>query len=377
MGVIRSHLVEYSIEFLAIIIRMQDGGRPVMDRQEESNDVLDRIRDTRTVRRWEVVARRRWYAVKRRLERRFVVRLLIRTVQEMATNDATHMAAGLAYYTFLSLFPLLLGTVVILSFFVDSNDIEHSISNVLDNYVPGSKDLVVANVQAVLQSRGAVGFLTVVGMLWTGSALFGVINRVVNRAWNVRRERPFFIGKPRQLLLVIVFGVLFVLSLAVVSAARLASELTGLGQVYDTLARFFLQGVSLALTYAIFLIVYKFMPNTKTHWRYVWLGALVAAVLFEICENGFILYLERFANFENVYGTLAPVLGLLVWAYVASLILILGAEMAAEYGRLSQGLERGVLIQPTKYSLRKDDERRKHYGLDVVGTRRRRRRRKT
>ena len=287
------------------------------------------------------------------------------------------MAAGVAYYTFLSLFPLLLGTVVILSFFVDSNNIEHSISNVLDNYVPGSKDLVVANVQAVLHARGAVGFLTVVGMLWTGSALFGVINRVVNRAWNVRRERPFFIGKPRQLLLLIAFAVLFTLSLAVVSTARLASELTGLGQVYDILARFFLQGVSLVLTYAIFLITYKFMPNTKTHWRYIWLGALVAAVLFEICENGFILYLERFANFENVYGTLAPVLGLLVWAYVASLILILGAEMAAEYGRLSRGLERGVLIQPTKYSLRMDDERRKQYGLDVEGTRRRRRRRKT
>lgn len=357
---------------------MQHGGRPVVDRQEEPYDVFDRIRDTRTVRRWEVVGRRRWYAVKRPLERRFVVKLLIRTVQEMTTNDATHMAAGVAYYTFLSLFPLLLGTVVILSFFVDPNDIEHSISNILDNYVPGSKDLVVANIDAVLQARGAVGLLTVLGMLWSGTALFGVINRVINRAWNVRRERPFFIGKPRQFLLVVVFGVLFGLSLAVVSVARLASELTGLGQVYDTLARFFLQGVSLALTYAIFLIAYKFMPNTKTHWRYVWLGALVAAVLFEIGENGFILYLERFANFENVYGTLAPVLGILVWAYVASLILILGAEMAAEYGRLSQGLERGTLIQPTKYSLRKDDARREHYGLDVAKPRRRRgRRRKT
>ena len=67
-------------------------------------------------------------------------------------------------------------------------------------------------------------------------------------------------------------------------------------------------------------------------------------MLFELAKNLFIVYLERFARFEHVYGSLAPVVGLLLWAYVSSLILILGAEISAEYGRLRRGVERGVLL---------------------------------
>ena len=88
----------------------------------------------------------------------------------------------------------------------------------------------------------------------------------------------------------------------------------------------------------LFLLIYKFMPNTKTYWRYIWPGAIVAAVLFEVTKNVFIIYVNRFANFENVYGSLAPVIAMLLWAYVGSLILILGAEISSEYGRLRRGV---------------------------------------
>ena len=90
----------------------------------------------------------------------------------------------------------------------------------------------------------------------------------------------------------------------------------------------------------IFLLIYRFMPNTKTYWRYIWPGAIVAAVLFESAKNLFLTYVDQFANFENVYGSLAPVIALLLWAYVSSFILILGAELSSEYGRLRRGVRR-------------------------------------
>jgi len=94
-------------------------------------------------------------------------------------------------------------------------------------------------------------------------------------------------------------------------------------------------------------VIYKFMPNTKTYWRYVWPGAIVGALLFEAAKSMFILYVESFSNFENVYGSLAPVIALLVWVYVSSFILILGAELSSEYGRLKNEVERGTLLHPT------------------------------
>ena len=96
----------------------------------------------------------------------------------------------------------------------------------------------------------------------------------------------------------------------------------------------------------LFLMLYKYLPNTKTYWRHIWPGALVAAILFEISKNVFIYYVNTFATFENVYGSLAPVVALLLWSYLSSLILILGAELSSEYGRLREGVERGTLIHP-------------------------------
>ena len=104
------------------------------------------------------------------------------------------------------------------------------------------------------------------------------------------------------------------------------------------------------LTVTMFLLVYKFMPNTRTYWRYIWPGAVLAGALFELAKNMFVIYLSKFASFENVYGTLTPVIILLLWTYVSSLILIFGAELSSEYGRLRRGVERGVLLHPREPS---------------------------
>jgi membrane protein len=89
-----------------------------------------------------------------------------------------------------------------------------------------------------------------------------------------------------------------------------------------------------AITLVIFFLVYRFVPNRRMHWRYVWPGALVATVLFESAKGLFIWYLENFATHDLVYGSLTSVIVLLLWAYVSSLILILGAEVSYEYARI-------------------------------------------
>ena len=116
--------------------------------QEESNDVFDRIRATETVRRLATFGIEKWHAVERGLGRIFVVQLLIRTFREMTTDDSTHMAAGVSFYAFMSLFPLLLGATAILSFFVDPNDVETSISSFSEQYIFGSAELVTTNLRS-------------------------------------------------------------------------------------------------------------------------------------------------------------------------------------------------------------------------------------
>ena len=299
--------------------------------------------------------RDRVHATIERLSRYFLARLIVRTVQEMSADDATHMAAGVAFYVLFSLFPLLLGLTALLSFFIESEEVQSQLADFATSYLPGSEELVVLNLDALVRLRGAIGIFALVGLLWSGTAAFGAVGRAVNRAWDVHRDRPFYIAKPRQLLMALGVGILFLLSVGAATAARMAdrlaqSDVASLSFLYDTVGQLVLQWTSFILTLGIFLLVYKFMPNTKTHWRYIWPGAILGAVLFELAKNLFIVYLDRFARFEHVYGSLAPVIGLLLWAYLSSLILILGAEISSEYGRLRRGVQRGVLLQSAKAS---------------------------
>jgi membrane protein len=95
-----------------------------------------------------------------------------------------------------------------------------------------------------------------------------------------------------------------------------------------------LRTLSWVMTFGIFLLIYRFVPNYKTHWRYIWPGALIAAVLFELGKSGFIWYLREFANYTQVYGSLTSAIVLLLWAYISSPILILGAQVSSETEKL-------------------------------------------
>ena len=295
-------------------------------------------------------ARKKTHAVVARLRRIFVIELLLRTAKESAEDDVTHMAAGVAYYALFSLFPLLLGLIAILSYFLESDDIQARLTTLTAGYLPGSEQLVSDNIDAVVRLRGALSLVSVLGLLWSGSAIFGAINRAINRAWDIRTDRPMYKGKPRQMLMAAGVGVLFAISVGSATVVRTASDLTQykvpvLTFLVQRVGQVLLQGLSFVLVFAIFLMIYKFLPNTRTYWRYIWPGALLGAVLFELAKNMFILYLER-SSFQNVYGTVTPVIVLLLWTYVSSLILLIGAEISSEYGRLKRNIARGTLLHP-------------------------------
>ena len=278
-----------------------------------------------------------------------VVKLLARTFREMSADDATHMAAGVAYYVLFSLFPLMLGLIAILSFFVDDATAQSQLTAWISGFLPGSEDLVVKNIDAVVSFRGALGLFAVLGLFWSGSAVFGAIARAVNRAWDVVDNRPFYVTKARQLGMALATGMLFAVSLTMATVVRIAGRITaaevpGVQSLVSTGSLVVLQAGSFLLMLTIFLLIYKYLPNTKTYWRYIWPGALLGASLFELAKSAFMYYLNTLTTFENVYGSLAPVVALLMWAYISGLILILGAELSSEYGRLKRGVERGVPI---------------------------------
>ena len=293
-----------------------------------------------------------WLARSRFAQNRPVI-LVWRVVQEMGADDATHLAAGVAYYAIFSLFPLLLGLLFILGLVVTSEGVQQDFVGFVTDNLPGSEQFVEETLDGVIRYRGVLAVGALIGLLWSASAVFGAISRAVNRAWDVHQDRPFYIAKPRQIGMALVVGVLFFISTSATSAINLLAGLN-LGipgqQMFLELA---FRAFSWLTILSIFLLIYRFIPNCKTYWRYIWPGALAASVLLEISKLLFLWYLNNFASYSQ-FGTMASVMILLLWIYVSSLIVILGAEISSEYGRMQLGVERGVLLHPRR---RGEDEK--------------------
>lgn len=179
--------------------------------------------------------------------------------------------------------------------------------------------------------------------------MFGAVTRTVNRAWDIEQDRPFYIDKPRQILMALCVAPFFLLSLILTSGLQFiaSEEIPFLGRLaflehngINALAR----PIPFIFTFLIFLFIYKFVPMTRTYWRYMWPGALVAALLFEVAKSLFIFYLDNYAAYERIYGTLGSVIALLAWAYVSGFIVVIGAEISSEYYRLRIGAPRGIPV---------------------------------
>ncbi len=281
-----------------------------------------------------------------RLGRSTVARLTVRVVQELGDDDATHMAASVSYYAVLSLFPLVLGLSTIISTVANSPDRQDQVIAFIVDYLPGSEAFVRDTLDSLSRYNAAFGVVSFFSLLWAGSAVFGGITRAVNRAWDVEKDPPFYKNKPRQLLMAAGVSLLFFISVGTTSLFRLATSYNIGGVPLED----YLGGWGMAIlmeipvllvNFLIFAIIYKFLPNTRTHWKYLWLGAVVAAVLFEAGKHLFIWYLDNFADYSELYGSVASVVVLMVWAYFSAFILILGAEIASEYRRLKLAIERG------------------------------------
>jgi membrane protein len=179
-------------------------------------------------------------------------------------------------------------------------------------------------------------------MGWAASAMFGAVRKSLNIAWDTDVHRPVVQQKLIDLGMVLGLGVLLTASVAGTAALRTLRSLSdeNLGPLSEGTG-FFWSVVPFLLpalfTFVVFMLVYRYVPNAPASFRNVWPGALLAAVLFELLKNGFAIYIANFGNYDVAYGALGGILLFLMWTYLTSNILLIGAELASEYPRVLRG----------------------------------------
>jgi membrane protein len=264
------------------------------------------------------------------------------TVISFGKDDVGLLAAGLTYFSFLSLFPLLLLGVTFAGILLTPQDASKLIFQDVGQAIPGATTLLSQAVDEAFKNRSNAGLLALVsfGLLaFSASNAFSTLDTAINRAWKTEKVPGFVGSKIAGFTMMLGLAGLLIVSLTVstlLTATRAAtSTLVGSVPGSQIFWEVVTAGVSLALVFLVFLIMYRFIPRIEVSLRDAWPGALLAAFAWVVLKELFALYLgSQFGNYDQVYGTMGAVIALLTWIYLSSMIILGGAEFASETHRV-------------------------------------------
>jgi len=273
------------------------------------------------------------------LDLKRVPALGIYVFRRMQNNRLKMVAGHLAYVTLLSIVPLVAVVFSMLSAFPMFKSLKVQIEQyVYQNFIPAAGDIIQQNLtefvdNASKASAVGIGFLILFALL-----LISNIDKVLNQIWRSPKKRPLVISFSIYWM-VITLGPLFLGASLAISSYIIT--LGGLEQgMFSGVMELVLGWLPLLFSILAFLMMYILVPNVSVRFKDALLGAIVAAILFELSKKGFALYISNFPSYQAIYGALAAIPILFVWVYLSWIVVLIGAELTASlpefYGEQSE-----------------------------------------
>jgi len=261
--------------------------------------------------------------------------LIRRTVKDSIADDAFGLAAQLAYYFFLSLFPALLAMVALASFF--------PLYNFTDNLIAALAPVAPAAVLQVLKDQlsklsngdhAGVFSIGVLMAIWSSSAAMVSIIEAMNRAYDITESRPWWRVRLTAIFLTVglAFFILtsFTLVLAGPQIADYLGQHLGFAPAFTMAWKILQWPIAFLLVSTGFGLVYYYAPDAEQEWVWITPGAVVATVLWILFSLAFRVYVVNFGDYEEAYGTLGAIILTLLWFYITGFVMVIGAELNAE-----------------------------------------------
>lgn len=281
-------------------------------------------------------------------------RLAKQVAKSWVDDYVPSMGAALAYYTVFSLAPLLLIVISVAGLVFGEEaargEIQAQLQDLMGESGAGAVQDVLASVREPAQGLTA----TVVGLVLVfigATTVFAELQGALDRIWRVdasERESGWFsLVRARLLAFGMILAVGFLLIVSLVTSAMLAA----MGRRWDSafgawqaLVQAGNAVVGFLLVVAMFGLIYKVMPRVRVLWKDVWLGALLAALLFTLGKVLIGIYIGR-SGVASGYGAAGSLVVVLLWVYFSAQILLIGAEFTCVYAR-TFGSRRPTPVQP-------------------------------
>jgi membrane protein len=261
--------------------------------------------------------------------------LAVRTAREIQADNCLNLAAQLAYYFFLALFPALLFIVALISF-LPVNGLLEAVTATLARVAPGDVIQIVQEQILKVASNPSGGLLTIgmLGTIWSMSSGMDAIISTLNQAYDIQEGRPWWKVKLTAIGLTLALAAFIVTSMLLVlvgpTLAERVADWFRLGAAFTWTWKIVQWPVVFGLVTAGIALIYYFAPDAEQDWIWITPGSALATLLWLLISLGFKFYIANFATYNATYGAIGGVIVLMLWFYVSSLAVLTGAELNAE-----------------------------------------------
>lgn len=262
-------------------------------------------------------------------------KILFRVKDEIGENNVSIVSAGVAFYSFLALFPAIAALVSIYGLAMNPQSIQDQLSQISGMMPQEAFSLLKEQLKSLTETSGsALGWSMAIGILfslWSANKGTKSLFTGVDIAYDTENDRGFIKQNAMTLLFTLGAVILLIVSMTLIVAFPALVHRLGLPSGIETLISYG-RWLLLALLLIWFLgMVYKFAPYRPTpEFKWVLPGALLATVLWLIASWGFSFYVSNFGSYGEMYGSISAVVVMLMWLFLTSFIILIGAELNSE-----------------------------------------------
>ena len=258
-------------------------------------------------------------------------------------NQGLLLAGGVAYYTLLSIVPLLILLVIVLSQVMPADELLATVSRYLEMVLPGQSGPVMDDMRAFVANRRVIGWTLAITLVFFSSLAFTVLENAMSVIFFHRvavRHRHFVVSALLPYLYILLLGVgLLVVTLVAGALQNMANEFVlfeGREWSLGWLSSVLLYLIGVTGEVLLLATIYLVMPVGRLSWRHALVGGVAATVLWEISRHVLVWYFATLSQVRTVYGSLTTAIVVLLSLEIAAIVLLFGAQVIAEYERIGK-----------------------------------------
>ena len=258
--------------------------------------------------------------------------------QRIAQDRVSAIAAGVTYFTLLSVFPAIAALVALYGLFADPTTVDDHLGAIAGVMPGGGMDIIRDQMNRVAsEGGGTLGFAFLFGLglsLWSANAATKALFDALNVVYDEKEERSLFTLNGVSLLFTLGGIVFLLLAIGAVVVLPVAFSFIGFAGVAETIVSLARWPMLLLAVMLILSLIYRFGPDrTRPRWRWITWGSACATIAWLAVSVLFSWYAANFGSYNKTYGSLGAAIGFMTWMWLSTMVVLLGAEIDTQLER--------------------------------------------